>query len=123
MSIQELKETWLRRIKNLDEEIGKTDSDTEREKMVRLVAKRSVYQYELGSLESLQSEHKAEIEALERKAWECSVEMMETGRAHAPSSDASAWHRGVFAGFKCAAYELREAFGFPKSETPEKVKK
>lgn len=79
-------------------------------------------------LQTLQSEHKAAIEALERKAWECSVEMMDasffnTETADDPKCTRKDRRNGMASGWKYAAYKLREAFGFPKSETPEKFKK
>jgi hypothetical protein len=76
-------------------------------------------------LQTLQSEHKAEIEAIERKAWECSVEMMEHSRVNSEAAEMARPERykGLASGWKYAAYKLREAFGFPKSETPEKFKK
>ncbi len=124
MNIQELKETWLRRIKTLNEEIGKEEPGTE--KMIRLIAKRSVYQYELGTLDQLEATHQSEIHDLERKAWECSVEMMEQSdlaysKEVGSASILTAYKRnGEGHAWKNASRKLRKAFGFPKSETPEK---
>lgn len=68
------------------------------------------------------------LEELERKAWECSVEMMDESFKNSEKSDNPECARkerynGLAAGYKYAAYKLRASFGFPKSETPEKFKK
>lgn len=68
------------------------------------------------------------LEELERKAWECSVEMMEQATFNSEAAESGNVTRperynGLASGWKYAAYKLREAFGFPKSETPEKFKK
>lgn len=79
-------------------------------------------------LHSLSESHKREVEALERKAWECSVEMMEQSdlaySKEVPSASIlTAYKRnGEGRAWKNASYKLRKAFGFPKSETPEKFK-
>jgi rubrerythrin len=67
------------------------------------------------------------VEELERKAWECSVEMMEQATFNSEAAESGNVTRperynGLASGWKYAAYKLREAFDFPKSETPEKFK-
>lgn len=76
-------------------------------------------------LHSLSESHKREVEELERKAWECSVEMMEQASHCMKEAENYRDRRylGISSAYTGCAGKLREAFGFPKSETPEKFKK
>lgn len=79
-------------------------------------------------LKYLTSSHREEIEALERKAWECSVEMMDESfknseMAEDPKCTRKDKYNGLASAWKYAAYKLREVFDFPKSETPDRFKK
>jgi hypothetical protein len=121
MNIQELKETWLRRIKTLNEEIGKEEPGTE--KMIRLIAKRSVYQYELVTLDQLEATHQSEIHDLERKAWECSENLILGHIAKELKDEIEIGRQVNLAKTIMKSLRIGEAFGFPKSETPDRFKK